>query len=97
MALVPTRRDRPRVLRELAAQLEDGRLYDRDLAPLATAMATSLTALRHRMSLLPWQEATDFVSEGAVSLDGPLRHPTVVSRQAAAVFSGPWCQAVASS
>ncbi len=53
MALVPTRRDWPRVLGELAAQLEDGRLYDRDLAPLATAMATSVAALRRRMSLLP--------------------------------------------
>ncbi len=63
VALVPTRRDRPRVLREPAAQLGDGRLYDRDLAPLATAMATSLAALRHGMSLLPWQESTDFVSE----------------------------------
>ncbi len=53
VALVPTRRDWPRVLGELAAQLEDGRLYDRDLAPLATAMATSVAALRRRMSLLP--------------------------------------------
>jgi hypothetical protein len=53
VALVPTRRDWPRVLGELAAQLEDGRLYDRDLASLATAMATSLAALRRRMSLLP--------------------------------------------
>ncbi len=51
--LLPSRRDWPRVLGELAAQLEDGRLYDRDLAPLATAMATSLAALRRRMSLLP--------------------------------------------
>jgi hypothetical protein len=41
------------VLAELAAQLEDGRLYDRDLAPLATAMATAVAALRRRMSLRP--------------------------------------------
>jgi hypothetical protein len=53
VAVVPRRRDWPRVLGELVAQLEDGRLYDRDLAPLATAMATSLAALRRRMSLLP--------------------------------------------
>ncbi len=51
--LSPTRRDWPRVLAELAAQLEDGRLYDRDLAPLATAMATAVAALRRRMSLRP--------------------------------------------
>ena len=52
VALMPTRRDRPRVLAELAAQLEDGRLYDRDLAALATAMAAAVAALRRRMSLL---------------------------------------------
>ncbi len=53
VALVPTRRDWPRVLAALAAQVEDGRLYDRDLAPLATAMAAALAALRRRISLLP--------------------------------------------
>ncbi len=30
VVLMPTRRDWPRVLGELTAQLEDGRLYDRD-------------------------------------------------------------------
>ncbi len=49
VALAPTRRDWPRVLGELAYS----RLYDRDLAALATAMATALAALRRRMSLLP--------------------------------------------
>jgi hypothetical protein len=66
VALVPTRRSWPRVLGELTAQLEDGRLYGRDLAPLATAMTTSLAALRRRMSLLPQPNPAHPISQSPV-------------------------------
>ena len=44
----PTRRDWARLLDELAHQLEDGRVYDRDLAGLSTALSTVLDAYSRR-------------------------------------------------
>jgi hypothetical protein len=47
--LVPlTRNTWSGVLRELARQLDDGRIYDRDLHDLATALGTVLDAYRRR-------------------------------------------------
>ena len=46
--LVPTRRDWPRLLGELASQLDDGRVYDRDLPGLARALEPVLQAYRRR-------------------------------------------------
>jgi hypothetical protein len=44
ITLQPTRRDGPRLLEELAGQLDDGRLYDRDLPGLARALEPVLHA-----------------------------------------------------
>jgi hypothetical protein len=44
----PTRRDWPRLLAELAGQLVDGRVYDRDLPGLARALEPVLEAYRRR-------------------------------------------------
>jgi hypothetical protein len=49
--LVPTRRDWPRLLGELAGQLGDGRVYDRDLPALARALQPVLEAYRRRAHL----------------------------------------------
>jgi hypothetical protein len=49
--LVPTRRDWPRLLGELAGQLNDGRVYDRDLPALARALQPVLQAYRRRAHL----------------------------------------------
>ena len=49
--LVPTRRDWPRLLGELAGQLNDGRVYDRDLPALARALEPVLEAYRRRAHL----------------------------------------------
>jgi hypothetical protein len=49
--LVPTRRDWPRLLGELAAQLNDGRVYDRDLPALAPALRPVLEAYGRRAHL----------------------------------------------
>jgi hypothetical protein len=49
--LVPTRRDWPRLLGELAGQLNDGRVYDRDLPALAKALQPLLEAYRRRAHL----------------------------------------------
>lgn len=49
--LVPTRRDWPRLLGELAGQLNDGRVYDRDLPALARALQPVLEAYRRRAHL----------------------------------------------
>ena len=49
--LVPTRRDWPRLLGELASQLNDGRVYDRDLPALARALQPGLEAYRRRAHL----------------------------------------------
>jgi hypothetical protein len=46
--LVPTRRDWPTLLGELAGQLNDGRVYDRDLPGLARALEPVLQAYRRR-------------------------------------------------
>jgi cell division FtsZ-interacting protein ZapD len=46
--LTPTRHDWPHLLAELARQLDDGRVYDRDLVPLATALNAVLDAYRRR-------------------------------------------------
>jgi hypothetical protein len=48
---VPTRRDWPRLLDELTAQLNDGRVYDRDLPGLARALEPVLRAYRRRARL----------------------------------------------
>jgi hypothetical protein len=45
----PTRRDWAPILHELARQLDDGRIYDRDLAGLATALNAVLEAYRRRL------------------------------------------------
>jgi hypothetical protein len=49
--LVPTRRDWPGLLGELAGQLNDGRVYDRDLPALARALEPLLEAYRRRAHL----------------------------------------------
>lgn len=46
--LAPTRRDWPRILAELADQLNDGRVYDRDLPGLARELEPVLEAYRRR-------------------------------------------------
>ncbi len=46
--MAPTRRDWPRLLNELARQLDDGRVYDRDLRGLASALDAVLQAFRRR-------------------------------------------------
>jgi hypothetical protein len=46
--LVPTRRDWPGLLSQLASQLNDGRIYDRDLPALARALEPLLQAYRRR-------------------------------------------------
>ena len=48
MPLVPTRRDWPTLLGELAGQLNDGRIYDRDLPGIARALEPVLRAYRRR-------------------------------------------------
>ena len=45
---VPTRRDWPRLLDELVRQLDDGRVYERDLRDLASALDAVLQAYRRR-------------------------------------------------
>jgi hypothetical protein len=49
--LVPTRREWLAVLAELVDQLDRGRVYDRDLVDLATAVETVLRALERRPAL----------------------------------------------
>ncbi|MDP5182335.1 hypothetical protein QOZ88_06765 [Blastococcus sp. BMG 814] len=49
--LVPTRRDWPKLLGELSGQLNDGRVYDRDLPALARALEPALAAYRRRAHL----------------------------------------------
>lgn len=44
----PTRRDWPKLLAELARQLDDGRVYDRDLPGLARALGSVLENYRRR-------------------------------------------------
>lgn len=46
--LPPTRRDWPSLLGELAAQVDDGRVYDRDLPSLARALQPVLQAYQRR-------------------------------------------------
>ncbi len=48
VSLEPTRRDWPLLLGELAGQLNDGRVYDRDLPVLARALEPVLEAYRRR-------------------------------------------------
>ena len=49
--LVPTRRDWPTLLSELAGQFKDGRVYDRDLPALARALQPVLETYRRRAHL----------------------------------------------
>jgi hypothetical protein len=49
--LLPTRRDWPGLLGELAGQLNDGRVYDRDLPALARALQPALENYRRRAHL----------------------------------------------
>ncbi|CCH87974.1 conserved protein of unknown function [Modestobacter italicus] len=49
----PTRKDWPRLLHELACQIDDGRIYDRDLNDLAVAIDAVVDAYRRR----PWVRA----------------------------------------
>jgi transposase len=46
--LEPTRRDWPRLLGELSRQLDDGRVYDRDLLGLGRALEPLLQSYRWR-------------------------------------------------
>jgi len=46
--LEPTRRDWPRLLGELSRQLDDGRLYDRDLPGLGQALEPVVQAYSRR-------------------------------------------------
>jgi hypothetical protein len=54
--LEPTRRDWPRLLGELAVQLDDGRVYDRDLPALGRALDPVLRSCRRRAH---WSGAPD--------------------------------------
>src|SRR4051794_6782631 len=54
--LEPTRRDWPRLLSELAGQLDDGRVYDRDLPALGRALDPVLRSYRRRAR---WSGAPD--------------------------------------
>jgi hypothetical protein len=54
--LEPTRRDWPRLLGELASQLDDGRVYDRDLPRLGRALEPVLRSYRRRAR---WSGAPD--------------------------------------
>jgi hypothetical protein len=54
--LEPTRRDWPRLLSELAGQLDDGRVYDRDLSGLGRALEPVLRSYRRRAH---WSGAPD--------------------------------------
>ncbi|WP_177225107.1 hypothetical protein [Geodermatophilus obscurus] len=47
----PTRRDWPPLLDELARQVDDGRIYDRDLLNLSKALGDVLEAFRRRPSV----------------------------------------------
>jgi hypothetical protein len=49
--LVPTRRDWPSLLGALVGQLDDGRVYDRDLPALARALKPVLESYRRRAHL----------------------------------------------
>ncbi len=49
---MPTRRDWPAVLSELARQIDDGRIYNRDLTSLAEALQPVLTAYEARAAAL---------------------------------------------
>ncbi len=49
--LVPTRRDWPRLLGDLASQLNDGRVYDRDLPAMGRALQPVLENYRRRAHL----------------------------------------------
>ena len=49
--ITPARRDWPSLLDELARQIEDGRVYDRDLVDLSHALRTVLEAYRRRPSV----------------------------------------------
>jgi hypothetical protein len=51
--VAPTRLDWPRLLGDLAQQLEDGRIYDRDLLPLSRA----LTAVHEAYFRRPYVKA----------------------------------------
>jgi hypothetical protein len=51
IAPAPTRHDWPRLLDELAGQLNDGRIYDRDLPALSRALQPVLEAYRRRAHL----------------------------------------------
>ncbi len=46
--VTPARRDWLRLLQELARQIEDGRIYDRDLLDLSDALGTVYEAYRRR-------------------------------------------------
>jgi hypothetical protein len=46
--LAPTRRDWPRLLAEFVDQLDEGRVYDRDLPGLARALEPVMQAYRRR-------------------------------------------------
>ncbi len=48
LPLDPTRRDLPQLLSKFASQLNDGRIYDRDLPGLARARELVLQAYRLR-------------------------------------------------
>ena len=46
--IAPTRRDWPRLLSELVRQVDDGRVYDRDLNDLSGALTAALDAVNRR-------------------------------------------------
>ena len=48
MPIAPTRRDWVRLLTELTRQIDDGRVYDRDLPELAAALGCVLAAYNRR-------------------------------------------------
>ena len=47
-AVAPARRDWPRLLEELGRQLDDGRIYDRDLRDLGAALMVAWQAFDRR-------------------------------------------------
>jgi hypothetical protein len=57
--VAPTRLDWPGLLHELARQLDDGRVYDRDLRGLDDAVELVVQALYRRTSLRAWRSQED--------------------------------------
>jgi hypothetical protein len=76
MPASPTRRDWASLLLELARQLDNGRVYDRDLPKLAVALNAVLEAYRRRPSVQSrWTGLSPFAQGGHVGWQSALSEP----------------------